>query len=69
MSVEHQEPEVLHACRNHLAIVVSYADLLLQDLPADDPRRQDVLEIRKAGQAAAALLRQVAALNMPEDQS
>jgi hypothetical protein len=37
-------------------VVVSYADLLMADLPEGDPRRADLQEIREAGRAAADLL-------------
>jgi len=49
------EPEVLHQFKNHLAIIVSYADLLLMDV-ADETIRQDVAEIQKAAHAAMAML-------------
>jgi hypothetical protein len=51
-----KESEVIHQFRNHLAVVVSFADLLLLELPEDDPHRADVLEILKAAQAATALV-------------
>ena len=39
----------------------SYADLLLDEMPAGDARRADVEEIRKAGDTALALLEKQAA--------
>ena len=42
--------------KNMLGIIIGYSNLLLDDMPADDPRRADVDEIRKAGEAAVALL-------------
>lgn len=50
------EPEILHAFKNQLSIVVGFADLLLTDVPEGDPRRNDIEEIRKAGQTAVSLL-------------
>lgn len=50
------EPEVVHRFKNHLAVVVSFSDLLLVELPEDSPHRADVIEIQKAAQAAMALL-------------
>jgi hypothetical protein len=61
MSGSDREPELLHRLRNHLAVIVSYADLLLQEMPAEDPRRGDVVEIRNAGRAASDLLPKVLA--------
>lgn len=45
-----------HDMKNMLGIVIGYSNLLLDELPADDPKRGDVEEIRKAGEAALALL-------------
>jgi signal transduction histidine kinase len=45
-----------HDMKNMLGIVIGYSNLLLDDMPADDPKRGDVEEIRKAGEAALALL-------------
>jgi signal transduction histidine kinase len=46
----------VHDMKNMLGIIIGYSNLLLDDMPADDPRRADVDEIRKAGEAAVALL-------------
>ena len=46
----------VHDMKNMLGIVIGYSNLLLDDMPANDPRRPDVDEIRKAGEAAVALL-------------
>jgi hypothetical protein len=47
---------LLHQLKNHLSIVIGFCDLLLGDLPQDDPKRVDIQEMRKAGQAALDLL-------------
>ena len=46
----------LHNVRNQLSIVIGYCDLLLNDIPDSDRRRADVVEIRKAADAAMAIL-------------
>lgn len=51
---EHSDTE--HALRNYLAIVLGYAELLLQDAADDDPRRDDYEEIRRAAVAAVQLI-------------
>lgn len=56
------ESPLIHRMRNHLAVVVSFAELLLLDMPESDPRRADVLEIKKAALAAMDLMPEVAAL-------
>jgi signal transduction histidine kinase len=50
------EPNFVHDMRNFLGIILGYATLLLDDMPADDPRRSDAEEVRKAGEGALALL-------------
>jgi hypothetical protein len=42
--------------KNMLGIILGYSNLLLEDMPPDDPRRPDVDEIRKAGEGALELL-------------
>jgi signal transduction histidine kinase len=49
-------PDVEHALRNHLAIILGYTELLLQDTAENDPRREDIQEILKATRAALALV-------------
>ena len=55
-----QEPPELHQLKNHLSIIIGFCDLLLGDLDADDPKRVDIQEMRKAGQAALELLPDIA---------
>src|SRR5437879_3096552 len=52
---------VAHDFNNLLTVITSYSDLLLEDLALDDPKRDDVGEIRKAAEGAAALTRQLLA--------
>jgi hypothetical protein len=51
-----QNAVLLHQFRNKLSIIVGFCDLLLNDLPAADPKKAEVTEIRRAGLAAIALL-------------
>jgi hypothetical protein len=46
----------VHDMKNYLGIVVGYANLMLDEMPADDPLRADLDEIRKAANAALARL-------------
>src|SRR6266704_3037441 len=48
---------------NILTAITGYADLLLEDLAATDPRRQDADEIHKASDRAAGLTRQLLAFS------
>lgn len=54
-----------HALMNHLAIVLGFSQLLLQDSPLDDPRRADLAEIHKAATAAVQLM----TADLPRDPS
>ncbi|HEX9610644.1 MAG TPA: response regulator [Gemmatimonadales bacterium] len=54
---------VAHDFNNILTAITGYTDLLLADLPADDPRRLDVDEIHHAAQRAAALTQQLLAFS------
>jgi len=57
---EIESVDVVHQLRNHIAIIVSYCDLLLSEVPEDDRRRADIVEVHKAGKEAMALLPEVA---------
>jgi hypothetical protein len=46
----------VHDMKNMLGIIIGYSTLLLDEMSPDDPKRADVDEIRKAGDAAVALL-------------
>jgi hypothetical protein len=54
---------VAHDFNNILTAIGGYTDLLLTDLAADDPRRQDVDEIHRAAARAAALTQQLLAFS------
>src|SRR5437773_11723866 len=50
---------IAHDFNNLLTVITSYCDLLLEDLGGDDPKREDVQQVRKAADGAAALTRQL----------
>jgi hypothetical protein len=50
------EADFEHALKNYIAIILGYADLLLDDMAPDDPRLPDVREIHTAATSAVALL-------------
>jgi signal transduction histidine kinase len=50
---------VSHDFNNMLSVVLSYTGLILSDLKSDDPLRADIEEIKKAGERAADLTRQL----------
>jgi hypothetical protein len=54
---------IAHDFNNLLTVITSYSDLLLQDLPRNDPKRDDVEQVRKAADGAAALTRQLLAFS------
>jgi signal transduction histidine kinase len=50
---------IAHDFNNILSVILSYGEMLLSDLKPDEPMRGDIEEIRKAGQRAADLTRQL----------
>jgi hypothetical protein len=60
MSVPTQDSDVIHRLKNHIAIIVGFCDLLLAEVPEDDPHRADIVEVHKAGRDAMALMPEVA---------
>jgi signal transduction histidine kinase len=45
-----------HELKNQLGIVLGFSELLLQEMPKDDPRRTDVAEIHAAAARAMELV-------------
>ena len=54
---------VSHDFNNVLTAIFGYVDLLREELPADSPAHQDLAEVRKASERAAALTRQLLAFS------
>jgi signal transduction histidine kinase len=44
--------EAIHDLNNQLAVILNYANFVLEDTPANDPRREDMLEIQRAAKRA-----------------
>jgi hypothetical protein len=50
------DSKALHALSNHLAVILGFIELVLQETPPEDARRSDLIEIRAAAVQAAELL-------------
>ena len=59
----------MHDMKNMLGVVVGYANLLLTEMPENDPKRADVDEIRRAGETALALLEKWSAAAPGEEET
>jgi PAS domain S-box-containing protein len=57
---------IAHDFNNVLSAVLGYSNLVLEDLPPDDPRRADLEEISQAGMRGAALTRQLLMFSRPQ---
>ena len=54
---------VAHDFNNMLSVIIGYANLMKDELPADSPQRADLEQIRAAGERAADLTRQLLAFS------
>jgi signal transduction histidine kinase/CheY-like chemotaxis protein len=54
---------VAHDFNNMLSVILSYTSILVEELDAADPIRADVLEVKRAGERAAALTQQILAFS------
>jgi PAS domain S-box-containing protein len=54
---------VAHDFNNLLTAILGYCNLALEEMPADEPTRKDLEEIRDAGERAATLTRQLLAFS------
>jgi hypothetical protein len=50
------DSEVIHRLKNHLAIIVGFADLVIAESAEDDPHRTDLMELQTAARDAMAMM-------------
>ncbi|MGE3401873.1 MAG: hypothetical protein AB7K63_04745 [Vicinamibacterales bacterium] len=50
------ESDTLHQLKNQIGIAVGFVDLLLDEMPADDARRGDLLHVQQAIRKALDIL-------------
>ena len=56
---EPPEREVIHTLKNHLSVIIVLTELVMSELPADAPAREDLAHVRKAAVDALALTPQL----------
>jgi hypothetical protein len=59
--------KAVHDLNNQLAVILNYAAFVIEDTPAGDPRREDLLEIQRAAQRARDVTVQMLADLPPAD--
>jgi hypothetical protein len=52
--------DAVHRLKNHLAVIIGFCDLLVEETTPNDPRRADFLELQKSAYAAMEVLPEVA---------
>jgi hypothetical protein len=50
------DSKAVHALSNHLAVILGFIELVLSETKPDDPRHDDLVEIRDAAIEAAGIL-------------
>jgi signal transduction histidine kinase len=60
MTSDTKSGDVIHALKNHLAVILGFSELLLHEFPEDDPRRADLVEVLHAAREAMAMMPEVA---------
>jgi len=44
--------KAVHDLNNQLAVILNYTNFVIEDTAADDPRREDLLEVQRAAKRA-----------------
>jgi two-component system, cell cycle sensor histidine kinase and response regulator CckA len=57
----------VHDLNNQLAVILNYTTFVIEDTAADDPRREDLLEIQRAAERARDVTLQMLAELPPAD--
>lgn len=56
MNTQSSDSRWRHDMKNQIGIILGFSELMLSEMAADEPRRQDVEEIRSAATRALELL-------------
>ena len=61
----HLDASAVHALSNHLSVILGFVEIVIAKTAADDPRREELVEIRDAAARAAAIVEDARASNVP----
>lgn len=54
--MDKNKDQMIHEMGNHLGVVLGFTELVIETMPKDDPRYEDLMEVRNSAKAAVALL-------------
>jgi len=52
------DAETEHTLKNHIAVILGYCELMLEETGLDDPRHGDMVEVHRAATAVIAMFAQ-----------
>lgn len=60
---------VAHDLKNQIGVVLGFTEMVLRDIAGNDPHRDDLFEIKKAGESALALTARITAIARAQERT